>query len=56
MSKKRIELSLKEKINSINESNGQSQRKLAAKYGISKTQVIKIASLPAVIKISYTNF
>jgi hypothetical protein len=39
MSKKRKELCLKEKIDLINESAGKSQRQLAEKYGIGKTQV-----------------
>ena len=37
--RKRHELSLKDKINLIRESDGQSQRQLVEKYGIGKTQV-----------------
>jgi transcriptional regulator with XRE-family HTH domain len=39
MSKPRRELSLTEKVQLIKESSGQSQRKLAEKFGIGKTQV-----------------
>lgn len=41
MSKNRKELSLKEKVQLIKESSRQSQRKLAEKFGIRKTQVWK---------------
>ncbi len=39
MSKPRRELSLTENVQLIRESSGQSQRKLAEKFGIGKTQV-----------------
>lgn len=41
MSKNRKELSLKEKVQLVKESSRQSQRKLAEKFGIRKTQVWK---------------
>jgi len=38
---KRKELTVKEKVDLINSSNGKSQRQLAEQFGIGKTQVYK---------------